>query len=138
MTPTSTPSSISSPTAPDSPICKPRSRRLNADALQSTQVGQSETGMRILFANGEVFSTIDLAQTGQYLIRVRACGDQAGSEPAKMTLKIDAQEVKTIDVPVPRTKPAVYEEKVAITSGKHRLAAAFINDYYNPEARKPT
>jgi mono/diheme cytochrome c family protein len=116
---------------------KPRSRRLNADALQSTQVGQSEAGMRILFANGEVFSTIDLQQTGQYVIRVRACGDQAGSEPAKMTLKIDARELKPIDVPAPRTKPAIYEEKIAITSGKHRLAAAFINDYYNPEARKP-
>ncbi|HXX94176.1 MAG TPA: DUF1592 domain-containing protein, partial [Planctomycetota bacterium] len=116
---------------------RPRSRRLNADTLQGTQVAQSESGLRILYANGELWTTVDLPQTGQYVIRVRACGDQAGSEPVKMVLKVDQQESRVVEIPAPRAKPAIYEEKLAIPSGRHRLSAAFINDYYNPEARKP-
>ncbi|HLF94860.1 MAG TPA: DUF1592 domain-containing protein [Planctomycetota bacterium] len=116
---------------------KPKSRRLNADALQGPAGGNSETGMRVLFANGEVYGTVDVAQSGQYLVRIRACSDPAGNEPARMAIKVDAQVVKTIDVPAPRAKPQVYEERLTIGAGKRRIAAAFVNDFYNPEARKP-
>jgi hypothetical protein len=116
---------------------KPHAKRLNADAMQGAYMGTAESGMRILFANGEVSGTVEIPQSGQYVIRVRASGDQAGSDPVRMTIRIDQQDAKPIDVPAPRAKPQIYEEKAVIAAGGHRVTAAFINDYYNPEARKP-
>src|ERR1043166_7334285 len=105
---------------------KPKSKRLNADAMEASTTTGSHNGLRILFGNGDFAANVDLAQTGQYGIRVRAAGDQAGNEPVKVMLKLDGREVKTIDVPATRAQPKVYEEKIAITGGRHRIAAAFI------------
>jgi hypothetical protein len=114
---------------------KSQVKRLRADSMELTAGVSSDSGLQVLFANSEVYSQVEFPQEGVYTFRIRAGGDQAGSEPARMALKIDGQLFRVLDVPVPRSRMQVYEVEAKIPSGKHRLAAAFINDYFNPEAR---
>ncbi|MBI3857336.1 MAG: DUF1592 domain-containing protein, partial [Planctomycetes bacterium] len=52
-----------------------------------------------------------------------------------MALKVDERAVSVIDVPVSRKEAKVYEEKVELRPGSRKITMAFINDYYNPEAK---
>lgn len=115
---------------------KPAVRRLEAEALAVTAGGAPDSAHMVLFANGEVFAEVEVPKDGLYALRVRAGGDQAGPEPARMLLRADDRDLKTFDVSVPRDRMKVYEEKVALRAGKRRIAAAFVNDYYNPSAPK--
>lgn len=115
---------------------KPAVRRLEAEGLAVTAGGAPDSAHMVLFANGEVYAEVDVPKDGLYVLRMRAGGDQAGPEPARMLLRVDDRNVRTWDVPVPRDRMKVYEEKVSLGAGKRRLAAAFVNDYYNPSAPK--
>ncbi len=115
---------------------KPRTVRLEAEAMKVTSGGQAESDVLCLFGNGEIYDTVDVARSGTYLLRFRAAGDQAGGEPAKASLRVDGKEAKLVEVSVPRRDPKVYEEKIALEKGKRRVSTAFVNDFYNAEAPK--
>jgi len=93
--------------------------------------------MLTVYANGEASQVVEVAQAGKYRVRVRAAGDQAGSEPVRMSLRVDEREPKVFEIAATRKSPQVLEETVELPSGAHRIAAGFLNDYFNPEA-KPT
>jgi hypothetical protein len=114
---------------------RPAVRRFEARTLQSTGGGVPDGDMLVMFANGESVLPVEIAQAGKYLLRIRAAGDQAGSEPARMALKVDDRPIRVVDVSVPRREAKVYEEPLDLRPGARKIAAAFINDYYNPEAR---
>jgi hypothetical protein len=115
---------------------KPAVRRFEARTMQvSGGASAPEGDLLVMFANGEGVLPIDIAQAGKYVLRIRAAGDQAGSEPARMALKIDERPIRVIDVAVSRKEPKVYEEKVELRPGSRRISTSFINDYYNPEAK---
>lgn len=114
---------------------RPKVRRFEARSMQVTGGGVPEGDMLVMFANGEAVQSVDISQPGRYQLRIRAAGDQAGNEPARMALKVDERPVRIIDVPVSRKDAKVYEERVDLRAGPRRITAAFINDYYNPEAK---
>ena len=114
---------------------KPQVRRFEARGMQASGGGAPEGDLLVFFANGEAVQTVEVAQEGKYLLRLRAAGDQAGSEPARMSLKVDERPIRIIDVPVVRKEAKVYEEKVDLRPGPRKVTIAFTNDYYNPEAR---
>lgn len=90
-------------------------------------------------SSGEAAIEMDFTHTGEYIFRVRASADQAGPELAKMAFRMDGKDVKTVEVKGKNAGDfANYEEKGRITKGKHRLAAAFLNDYYKPDDPDPT
>ncbi len=70
-------------------------------------------------------------------MRVGADADQAGREPAKMTVKLDGRELRTFDVEAVRGTPQTCSLRLRIGAGEHRISAAFINDYYNTDAPDP-
>lgn len=86
---------------------------------------------------GEVALEFDATATADYLFRAQAGADQAGPDPARMTFRLDGKDQKTFDVTVTRNEPQWYELRVRLEQGKHRFAAAFINDYYMPDATDP-
>jgi hypothetical protein len=86
---------------------------------------------------GEVAMEIDFPATADYLLRAHAGADQAGPDPARMTFRLDGKDQKTFDVMSTRNEPQWYELRLRIERGKHRFAAAFINDYYMPDATDP-
>ena len=69
-------------------------------------------------------------------MRAEAKADQAGSEPAKMRFALDGEPVKVFEIKGYQ-KPDVYEFKLRVEKGSRKFSAAFINDYYNPKAKKP-
>src|SRR5436190_6959381 len=115
---------------------KPTIRRFEARTLQvSGGASVPEGDLLVMFANGEGVLPVEVAQAGKYVLRIRAAGDQAGGEPARMALKVDDRPLRVIDVAVPRKEARVYEERLDLRPGSRKITTSFINDYYNPEAK---
>lgn len=90
-----------------------------------------------LASRGEIGEEFDLSADGQYVVRARAFGDQAGDELVQMEFRIDGKEKKKVDVSAKQSDPQDYEIKLTLEKGKHQFAVAFLNDYYKPDAPDP-
>jgi hypothetical protein len=90
-----------------------------------------------LFSNGEVGVDYQFPEDGEYVLRVRAYGEQAGKDPARMALRLDHADLKTVDVRQDKDLPGVFDFKTHVTAGVHRFGAAFLNDYYDANAPDP-
>jgi hypothetical protein len=77
---------------------------------------------------------VDLAGAGTYRVAVQAWGQQAGSEIARMDIKVDGTTLTTVDVAAAASAPDTYRATVDLQPGAHTLSAVFLNDYYNPDA----
>lgn len=126
-------------------------RRVGNDRLRATGHGERNGDIVSLPQTGdEASATVDIADPGEYLVRVQACADGAGDEPAKMELLIDGQPVATFDVTAPaRVKPSprieglakrvdqpifrVYEVPATLAAGKRKISARFLNDAWFPD-----
>lgn len=95
--------------------------------------GSHYDDVQMLASQGEVFVKYSPPRDGAYNIRITAFGQQAGPEPARMGLLIDGKNVKSYDVKAVEGAPGVYEYRERLTKGGHRIAAAFLNDYYKPD-----
>jgi len=90
-----------------------------------------------LYSNGELSCELTLPRAGEYVLRARAFGVQAGPDPARMALLAGTQEVGRFDVVALRAQPGVYEAQFRGAVGLQRFSAAFLNDYYKPEDPDP-
>lgn len=90
-----------------------------------------------LFTNSEVFVNHPIDLAGDYRLKVRACGNQAGPEACKMQILVDGKVHQTFDVPQKPDKPTDFEFPLLLEAGRHRIAAAFTNDFYNPNDPNP-
>ena len=93
---------------------------------------------RPLPSHGEASAEHEFPQDATYILRVRAYGQQAGPDPARMTVKLDGEPLQTFDVEAVDAEPGVYEVRAKAQAGPHRVAAAFINDYYDPDNPDPS
>jgi hypothetical protein len=84
-------------------------------------------------STGSVYRDVELKQAGTFIIRVAALAEQAGPELAKMAVRVDGRDQHVHTVRGNREE-SLYENRLSLDAGKHRLEVAFINDYYNPEA----
>ncbi len=90
--------------------------------------------LRYFYSEGEVYTEIEIGHAGKYHLRGRAFGEQAGTEPANMAFRIDGKQIHVAKVTATSAKPEIYETVVELPAGKVRLAAAFVNDYYQADA----
>jgi len=81
----------------------------------------------ILYTPGSVGTRIELPVGGEYEIRVKAMGDQAGGEPVGMAIKLDGEMLRKFDVPNSRDNPQAYPVRATAQFGSHNLAIAFTN-----------
>ena len=88
----------------------------------------------MLGSTGTVSATATTPSEGKYKIRIRALATQAGDADAKMALQIDGQNVTEFEVQGHR-KQNWFEHDVTLTAGSHKIGGAFINDFYDPEAK---
>lgn len=92
-----------------------------------------------LSTNGQITRRHDIPTDGEYEIRIRAWQDPFGNEPAKLTVRLDGEDLRTFEVPSLRAKPGVYSIRRKLTAGAHRFACAYINnvvDNKNPDPKK--
>ncbi len=123
---------------PKGPIT-PEKIRINPQQIQIALHGAKDRAAKRIyfFTNAEAFVNFYFKNDGDYQIRIRAYGEQAGNELPKMVLRIDNKDVKTFAVAATEAKPEIYEAKVHVGHGQKRLAVAFVNDFYDEKATAP-
>ncbi len=89
-----------------------------------------------LNSSGSITAPIRVRTEGRYALRAEALATQAGPDLAKLEFRIDGKKVDTVEVRGHR-KRGVYEVTAKVPRGAKRLEAAFVNDYYMPEAKNP-
>jgi hypothetical protein len=97
----------------------------------------AEFGSRVLASQGEIAATVELAEAGEYRLRVRAFGDQAGPERVKMAVRLDDRELGAVEVRARRRAPEDHDFNLALATGAHEIRAAFLNDYYRADDPNP-
>jgi hypothetical protein len=113
-------------------------KRFPTDKLEcSADSARFGTSGRILYREGEVFKTVSIPTSGEYILRARAFGQQAGPDPARMEFRLDGQALKVVDVKAVEAEPAIYETHLSLQPGDKRIGAAYINNYVNPKDPDP-
>ena len=116
----------------------PAVRRYSRRELKATvEAPVGRRGFRALNVNGDLYVNHRFPSNAEYTFRIRAYGDQAGNEPAKMALRLDGRDLKVFEVTAEVDRPRLYQLKVRVKAGSHRVAAAFINDFYDPDIKDP-
>jgi len=115
-----------------------RVKRFDAERLEGSAPGENvETGGRRLAREGDIYTAFTFPEAGEYALRARAYGEQAGPEPARMTFHLGARELQTFDVRAEQDKPQLYELRLHVPAGTNRFAAAYINNYVNRTDKDP-
>jgi hypothetical protein len=94
-------------------------------------------GIWVVYAEGDVSKRFEFPKDGRYILRIKAAGQQAGPDPARMEIRLDGAPIKVMDVRAVESSPQVYEVVTRVRKGPKRLAGAFINDYYNADDPNP-
>jgi len=108
--------------------------RFEAEKLPFVAQGSGPYGDYALSLNkeGDVFLPLEVSKAGEYLIRVRAFGQQAGPELTKLKLSLNEKPLKVFEVAAIENSPRVYEFKTHLDSGPSCIAAAYINNFVDP------
>lgn len=113
-----------------------RTPKQHVEAANAEHEGGDEYGDSrwILFSSGEVIAKVKFDVAGEYILRGRAFGQQAGPETARMAFRIDGKDIQVVDVPSVESEPGTYEIPYRAKAGERLFGLAFVNDYYEPEA----
>ena len=114
----------------------PRMRVAGGD-LEVAGGGKRTRGGVWLSSNGAAHARFRFPRDGEYLVRVRAWGQQAGPAPCRMRVWVGKQDIRDVTVAAVRGKPQTIELRTRLRGGSRRVSAAFINDYYNPKHPDP-
>src|SRR5437773_5422023 len=113
-------------------------QHFNADELDGTAPGESlGEGIKRLGREGNIFVTVNFPHDGEYVLRAKAYGEQAGPDPARMSFSLDDKELNKFDVKAEEAAPEIYELRLSVSAGPHKFAAAYLNNYRNPKDPKP-
>ena len=96
----------------------------------------NESG-RVLYTTGAITVKPTIPRDGEYTLRARAFGQQAGPEVVKMAFVVDGKPVATVDVPATESSPKTYEVRTRLKAGTRVVGVAFVNDYDNEKAPDP-
>jgi len=89
---------------------------------------------RILTTSDKLYTGLKVDRPGKYKVRIEAFAHQAGPELANMALTIDGEQRERFVVKAVEDKPEAYEAELQLPKGEHRVAVAFLNDYWMPSA----
>jgi hypothetical protein len=90
-----------------------------------------------LWAAGLLNAGVRIDSAGEYAVTVHAFGIQAGAEPAKMGLLINAAPAQTFEVTAEQDAPGEYTTTVALTPGEYQVSIQFLNEFYDPAEPDP-
>lgn len=117
---------------------QPKKQNFNRGSLRPTfGAGDTRRGFGIfLNARGEVFLN-NYFDEGDYTIRVEAFGQQAGTDPVRMALRVNGTQIQEFDVKEEQGTAKFFEAKTHIKGGSSRISAAFLNPYQDPKSEDP-
>ena len=109
---------------------KPRAQRYSAANLDGSAPSEPLDGAaRRLSREGDVFVRHLFPRDDEYVLRVSAYGEQAGNEPAKMTLRLGELDLGTFDVTATAGDAKTYEKRLRVPAGTNRFSASYINNF---------
>jgi Protein of unknown function (DUF1592)/Protein of unknown function (DUF1588)/Protein of unknown function (DUF1587)/Protein of unknown function (DUF1585)/Protein of unknown function (DUF1595)/Ca-dependent carbohydrate-binding module xylan-binding/Planctomycete cytochrome C len=117
----------------DAPLTKWEAEKLDDEAGGKLF---GKTG-RILESEGEIGVLHTFPSDGEYVVRVRGFGQQAGREPVRMAVKIGGETSRLLEVTAEEDEQAEYQVRSFVQKGEKRVAVAFLNDFYDPENPDP-
>ncbi|HVK12157.1 MAG TPA: DUF1592 domain-containing protein [Gemmataceae bacterium] len=79
--------------------------------------------------NGSATANYDFAYEGEYILRARAYGEQAGKDLPRLSVELDRRPIKSFDVEAVEGKPATYEVRTKVAAGKHDVSFTFTNAF---------
>lgn len=71
----------------------------------------------------DVATTIQRSTPAEFVVRVRAFARQESERPIELTFMLDQQPLEVMNVATNETDPRVYEMRVAVPEGRHRVRA---------------
>jgi hypothetical protein len=98
--------------------------------------GSSNTGNRdgdgwLFFSNDSIGVPYNAAAAGSYIIKVRAYGQQAGPDPAKLSIAVPGQAEVFLNVTATQGAPEVYQTTVNLAAGNNSIQVGFANDFFD-------
>jgi hypothetical protein len=96
--------------------------------------GQAIDGAWLLTSTGEVTLPFEVAEAGEFTVRIRAWEQAAGPDAAQMELLVDGVSQGLVSVTATEAAPEIYEFTVDLAAGTRSIAAGFTNDYYDEPA----
>jgi len=128
----------------DRAIVVPKPIKVSKDTFRPQNVRTTlgpfanQQGKRIaLTQNGAAFFQYDFPYEGEYILRARAYGDQAGDELPHLSIEYNRKAAKEHDVDAVEGKAKLYETRVKVTPGRHDVRFAFTNDFEDKDAADP-
>jgi len=115
----------------------PVRERMRGAELYRGPGGKADGDTYVLFSNGSTALRRELPRPGEYVLRARVYGRQAGAEPCKAALIVDGHPLQLFDVAATKSGPVVIETSAAVGGGSHAFGIAFLNDFFDAAAKDP-
>jgi len=107
------------------------------DGKQKTQTGPPADPHKPhpvrLDSISELRGVIAFPLSGKYTVKIRAWGEQSGTDPVNLAIKMDDKTIKEITVPALKGSPGTYTVTIDAPRGMRAVAIAFTN----PSAEAP-
>ncbi len=109
----------------------PPSSRFQAETFQteSEDIIRAEGQVMGFYREGVARQLISFERSGAYEIQVRAYGQQAGPDPAKLEVRLGDWFQEVVDVKAHQDAPQVYTLKIELSAGEQMLSLAYLNNY---------
>ena len=129
---------IAARTILDADAATPPVRKIKATSLRFASNGKAVRGsVGSIYPPDGLYADVALPRDGEYLLRARAYGDQAGPDVVRMAFVVGRKRIKTVMVPNVKKDPRTYEVRARIPGGTQRIRVDFVNDFYNPRDPNP-
>ncbi len=86
-----------------------------------------------MYSSSQAFIDYGCLRDGEYLLRAKVAGQQAGEELVKLEARLDGQAGDVQEVAAVASSPEVHEFRIKAGRGRHQFGIAFVNDFYQPE-----
>ncbi len=96
---------------------------------ESEDIIRAEGQVMGFYREGVARQLVSLERPGAYEIQIRAYGQQAGPDPAKLEVRLGDWFQEVVDVKAHQDAPQVYTLKVELSAGEQMLSLAYLNNY---------
>ncbi|MBK9035700.1 MAG: DUF1592 domain-containing protein [Myxococcales bacterium] len=101
------------------------------EIMGDASVGNMSGTGWLFFSSGTASITVATPIAATYRVTVRAYGQQAGPEPARLSIEVPNQPPAIIDVTAVAASPGDYAITVPLPAGNALVTVGFVNDYYD-------
>jgi hypothetical protein len=118
------------PSGPAAPVT------IAPERLERRGQGQTHDGFAWLWTNGTLTAAFDVKRAGRHRVTIEAAAQQAGNDAARLALLVDGKVTGEHAVAATPDKPMTIVWEGVLPVGERRVAARFLNDFYDPNAER--